>query len=117
MTELLRSARLPPLPSPVASRLVEPGEAYQRVTRRFFEEGKHAEAAEEAFSRAPDASLAAFASGARFVTAAPLYFKKNPADKPRLEAELRRLADLGERAAARGQPFRACGTRGSPSWS
>lgn len=103
MTELLRTAGLPPLPSPVAARLVEPGEAYQRVTRRFFEEGKHAEAAEEAeeaFSRDPDASLAAFASGARFVAAAPLYFKKNPADKPRLEAELWRVADLGERAAA-----------------
>jgi hypothetical protein len=89
------------VPSPVVSRLFEPGAAYIKAVQILvtdFDPAKAAAVADDALTRDPDASLASFAAGVRFLTAAKLYFGKNPKDRPRLEAEMRRIVELGELA-------------------
>jgi tetratricopeptide (TPR) repeat protein len=88
------------VPSPVVSRLFDPGVAYFDAARILVTErdpAKAAAVAETALARDPDASLAAFACQLRFLTAAQLYSAPKR-DTKRLEAEMRRAVALGERA-------------------
>lgn len=88
------------VPSPVVSRLFEPGGAYIQAAQLFLsgEPRKAADLAEAALARDPDASLAAFASGVRFVLSNRLYQSKKPADREKLIDALRHVVDLGHLA-------------------
>jgi hypothetical protein len=89
------------LPSPVVSRLFDPGLAYVEAAQTFLKTGngqKAGEIAEVALAKDPDASLASFASGVRFVVVRDTLLKAPTLDKVKLEAELRRIVELGELA-------------------
>ena len=88
------------VPSPVVSRLFEPGAAYLQAAQLFLtgEPKKAADLADAALARDPDASLASFASGVRFVFAQRLLGSKKPEDRKKLETELRRVVELGHLA-------------------
>lgn len=89
------------VPSPVVARLFEPGLAYIRAVQILvteFDPVKAAATAETALAQDPDASLASLACAVRFLTAAKLYPAKTPKDRQRLEAEMRRIVELGELA-------------------
>lgn len=89
------------VPSPVVSRMFEPGKAYLEAAQVLFtkrDARKACEIAEAALARDPDASLAAFAGGARFVVAKGMLGGTRPEDRAELEANLRRIVELGELA-------------------
>jgi hypothetical protein len=89
------------LPSPVVSRLFEPGLGYARAAQTLLIKGDARAAcaiADAALAKDPDASLASFASGVRFVIAKDLVASDKPEDRAKLEAALRRIVELGELA-------------------